>query len=395
MRFLLCIFIPLFVFGRSIFSDIPPVSVEVIDLNTESCDKDCLFDLSKDKKIFSFIARFSPDIEDEKLKQIMSDYSKKIGLYYYSRKDLLDSRLNVALLLPKKVIDRHSISTIDTILAYLVMRNIDFRFKVFDSIDGSTQSFQSALDSIQNEQFDFIISIVMNSENLSLLDSIGMPVYVPNRTKNGDFKHILFGGINYENQIKELMDEKKGRNIISYDEDSALGAYLGNLVKKNSDEGAFYSDVITSKIASNLESNLNKVKAKIPTSSIFLNTSIVKSGMILSQINFLKDKPLKILSTQVNFNPAFINLLRGINTENIMVASSIGDAPKELLEYGYLLSSDMQYDWVNYATALGIDLFLSEQKDGLERLFIEDVRDGAVAYRTRLYNIINLKFIED
>ena len=143
--------------GANVFSNIPPAKIEIINLNPESCSKSCLKDLAKKKKIFSFMARFDKKIDDEDLQNVMVAFSKKIGIYYKVRFDLLEDKLEVALLMPKKTIGKYSTTTIDTILAYLAFRDIDFRFKVFDSIDENPANLAKALDLLTREKFNFVI----------------------------------------------------------------------------------------------------------------------------------------------------------------------------------------------------------------------------------------------
>lgn len=399
VKLFLALFLPIIVFAESnVFSNIPPAKIEIININPEKCNKSCLLDLSKEKKILSFIARFDKTIDDEELQSLMEEYSKEIGIYYRFRFDPLGKRLEIALLIPKKIIGKYSTTTIDTILAYLVSRNIDFRFKVFDSIDENLDSLSRVIDLIDDEHFNFLIAVLSKKESLSVLENINMPIYIPTIAKDSNFvqSNIVFGGIDYKTQIDSLLKEVEGEIIIAYNDDSALGEMLGEITKDAAfqSEINFMQDIITNKVAANFSSNLRREEENIPKSSLFLNTPVVKSGLLLSQINFLKDKPLKILSTQVNYNSSFLSLLRGIDTSNIIIASSIGESPQILLEYGYLLSSDIKYDWVSYSTALGIDLFLNNMSSNIERYFLEDFNNNQAIYNINLYGIQNAVFIK-
>ena len=91
---------------ESIFSNIPSASIEVININPESCDDECLFTLSQDKKPFSFVARFDRDIiKDSQLHNLMEMHSNDIGIYYKLRFNPLGKSLEVALLMPKKLLE--------------------------------------------------------------------------------------------------------------------------------------------------------------------------------------------------------------------------------------------------------------------------------------------------
>lgn len=383
----------------NIYSNIPTAKIEVINLNPEPCGKSCLKDLSKNQKIFSYIARFSSKIEDEDLQNLMLSYTKQVGIYYKVRFELLENGLKVALLIPKKTIGTYSTTTIDTILSYLAFRDIDFKFKVFDSVDESAESILKALSDIKSEHFNFAIAILSKEENLAILQDLQIPLYIPTLKKPASWDNksesIVFGGIDYGAQVELLLKEANGSNIISYDDDSALGSVIGAIIEEKSTDYKLYKEVVTNKDATNFSTRLERQKNVLKESNVFLNTRVVISGLLLSQIGMLKETPARILSTQVNYKPTLLSLLRGINTKNLLIANSIGEIDDRLLEYSALLSSDLKYDWVNYSTALGVDLFLSKMKDGIERYFGESVESSQVVYKTQLYGIENNIFIKD
>lgn len=385
--------------GANVFSNIPPAKIEIINLNPESCSKSCLKDLAKKKKIFSFMARFDKKIDDEDLQNVMVDFSKKIGIYYKVRFDLLEDKLEVALLMPKKTIGKYSTTTIDTILAYLAFRDIDFRFKVFDSIDENPANLAKALDLLTREKFNFVIAVLSKEESLGVLQNLNLPTYIPTLKKPTNWSgkdNIIFGGIDYDAQIALLLKEANKNTLLAYNDDSALGAMIGKSLEAQVAQNGkfnFIQEIVTNKDAANFSANLSKRRTSIANGNVFLNTRIIISGLLLSQIGLLRQMPSKIFSTQVNYNPAILSLLRGINTRNLVIANSIGRADSRLIEYGSLLSADMKYDWVNYSTALGVDLFLNKMKDDIRRYFSEDLEDAHIAYKTQLYGINNGAFV--
>ena len=385
--------------GANVFSNIPPAKIELINLNPESCSKSCLKDLAKNKKIFSFMARFDSKIDDSDLQAVMVDFSKKIGVYYKVRFELLEDKLEVALIIPRKTIGKYSTTTIDTILSYLAFRDIDFKFKVFDSVDENPANLTKAIDSLSAEKFNFVIAVLSKESSLNILQNLTLPTYIPTLKKPTDWEgkdNIIFGGIDYDAQIALLLEEANRKTLIAYNDDSALGTMIGKSLEAQVAQNGkfnFIQEIVTNKDAANFSSNLSKRRSSIANGNIFLNTRIIISGLLLSQIGLLKNMPNKIFSTQVNYNPAILSLLRGINTRNLVIANSIGRADSKLIEYGGLLSSDIKYDWVNYSTALGTDFFLSKMKDDIRRYFSEDIDDSQVAYKTQLYGINNGAFV--
>lgn len=395
-KILLLLLLPFLAFGQSdIFSNIPPAKIEIININPEYCDENCLFKLSKDKKIFSFIARFDRSIKNEELQNLMESYATEIGIYYRLRFDPLGKSLEIALLIPKKIIGKYSTTTIDTILAYLLSRDIDFRFKIFDSVDENLDSLNKTIEKINDENFNFVVAVLSKKESLEALDDIDIPVYIPTMT-NKDVKagsNIIFGGIDYEAQIQTLINQENDAITIIYNDDSSLGEDLGEITKSLS-QFVLIEDTITNKIAANFSKNLEKQEMFLAGSNVFLNTPVVKSGLLLSQIGISNERPSHILSTQVNFNPALLSLIRGNDTSNILIANSISDTEQKLIEYGLLLSSDMKYDWVNYSTALGVDLFLSNMSQNIDRYFVESFENNQAIYNINLYKIKNGIFVK-
>ena len=395
MSRLLLFFIPIKIFADVIFSNIPISKIEIINLEIESCKERCLNNLSKDGKIMSFIARFDKNIDDEELQNLMREYANEIGIYYKIPFESMGDKIEVALLMPKKIIGKYSTSTIDTVLSYLLFRNINFRFKIFDNVDESREIFEENIEKIKDENFNFLIAIVSNKDNVALLEELKMPIYIPTMMGNSARSNIVFGGIDYQAQIKTLSDVKEDNaNTIIYNDDSSLGRFLGD-VTKNINENVKIEDSIDNKIAANFYQNIQRAQNYIEGANIYLNTPVVKSGLLLSQINLSNIKPGKILSTQVNYNPALLSLIKGIDFENIIIANSINmEINKKLVEYGKLLNSDITYDWVNYSTALGIDFFTSKMNKKLERYFKEEIDNNQVVYGINLYSVKNGRFIK-
>lgn len=389
--------LPFMLFADSnVFSNIPPAKIEMININPEPCDKSCLKDLSKNGKIFSFIARFDKSIKDDDLQNLMMQYSNEIGIYYKLRFDTLGKKLEVALLIPKKTIGKYATTTADTIFAYLLSRDLDFRFKVFDSVDENPDSLIKAINDIKKENFNFVIAIVSKQESLPILSELNIPVYVPTISKGtNDSSNIVFGGIDYNAQIKDLLNMVDTDTIVAYNDDSSLGSYIGNiLATQNDNKKELFQEVVTNKAAANFSADLEEHNTMIEESSVFLNTRFIISGLILSQIGVLDVLPKHIFSTQVNYNPNFLSLLRGFDTSNIVISNAIGETDSKLLEYGSLLTSDMKYDWVNYSTALGVDLFLHNMSPNIERYFKEEVDNNSVIYKNTLYGIKNGVFVK-
>jgi SRSO17 transposase len=178
---------------------------------------------------------------------------------------------------------------------------------------------------------------------------------------NSTTSNIYFGGIDYQAQIEMLMDYSSDPLVIFYDQ-SKLGTTLKEktrdtylLHEDNNSKKHIYSYGVAQK-TSNLKSQLSENK-KIDFATFFLNTPIVKSGMIMSQITLYDVNTTNILSTQINYDPLIFTITQNHDRKNMIIANSININNNVMVEANNLLNNDISYDWINYATTVGIDYF--------------------------------------
>ncbi|MEJ2501666.1 MAG: hypothetical protein P8Y65_11240, partial [Campylobacterales bacterium] len=79
--------------------------------------------------------------------------------------------------------------------------------------------------------------------------------------------------------------------------------------------------------------------------------------MIMSQLTLYDVNATRVLSTQINYDAMLFDITQPQDRENMIVANSIGPQNSVLVEGNKLLQNDILYDWINYATSLGIDYF--------------------------------------
>lgn len=399
---LLCSILAISVAREQFLSPIPPPSQEVVKLDTKQCGKSCLEELFYNDYPFSFMANFLANpkaYKDEELTKKFKDLAAEILDFtpdYLPKVTITAPR--IALLIPQKSIGRYSASSADSILAYLITRGVDFSFKVFDSVDESPQNLSRTYSEIEKQGFDYAVAIITSKGLESLLanSKISIPLFVPTVSKaqisqDLPIEGVVFGGLDYGKQISMLVNlaASKQAGIISYNDDSPIGRMLGELVASRA-QNLLSSEAIDSKKAAKFSDHINKARKNLKTSIVILNTSANKSGVIVPQIGSAKLLPIAFLSPQVNYNPYLLRLLQKEDAKKIFVVSAIGSIPPNLIAFSDLLSADLQYDWVNYATALAIDLML-EGEGG--RLFTEVIEDQQVLYNDRFYGIRDGHFV--
>ncbi len=96
---------------------------------------------------------------------------------------------------------------------------------------------------------------------------------------------------------------------------------------------------------------------KIQDGSFFLNTPIVKSGMVMTQLTLFDINVTNILSTQINYDPLLLNMTQYQDRDHMIIANSIAQNNNILIEANAMLNNDIVYDWINYASTIGVDLF--------------------------------------
>ena len=113
-----------------------------------------------------------------------------------------------------------------------------------------------------------------------------------------------------------------------------------------------------------------------------INTPIVKSSIILSQLYAYETENAAILSTQLNYNPLLISLTQYEDRLNLILANSIEFTNDNLSEVLTLLDTDIKYNWVNYSSLVGINYIYARNKN---RLIKNDVINNEVIYNTNLF----------
>ncbi len=363
-----------------IVSTIPLPKTYVQNLDPYPCDETCLNELLVHEQVFSFLAHAQGRVDNQQLNDERLIYVSlfNIGAFMHS------TNLRIALLLPSKIIGRYASSTTNSVFSYMLTKNRDFTIKSFQIDDESPQSIHEALSAIQKEQFYYVIAPLTRKGVQSVIDvDPEINVYFPTINKNeiqSDSPSLYFGGIDYEAQTQKLIRESSEPLIVFYDNsllgkrlrDYAKEAYLSLNQEYAEFDNAHYVDasrprkpihpskkVFTyplSKHTSNLERQLKKNK-KIQDGTFFLNTPVIKSGLVMSQLTLYDVNVTNILSTQINYDPLILSITQAKDRHNMIIANSINVKNNILIESNALLNNDIVYDWINYTTTVGTDYF--------------------------------------
>ncbi len=411
MKHLIFLLIPLLLSAQSyLISSLPLPKTFVMNLDPYECDESCLAELAEQGQVFSFLAHAPKRIENDELNEFRLIHMALFNIGANRQ----ESGLKIALLLPYRIIGRYANSTTNAVFAYMLTKNRDYAIKTYQIDDESPDTIEAALEQIAKEGFYYVIAPVTKEGAEAIADvNPDLTVYFPTINKKDldtDSSLLYFGGIDYRAQIDTLLGEAVSPLVIFYD-NSRLGQELHDYGKERflrpeeeTGTGFFSSAPETEtppKVAysyaidartSNLENEL-KENDKIQNASFMFNTPIVKSGMIMSQLTLYDINTTNILSTQINYDPLLFSITQYQDRKPMIIANSIGASDNVLIESNRLLNNDIVYDWINYATTVGTDLFF-HMITRAERDYDVPLFDNQIEYPVSLVAPSYYRFIE-
>lgn len=295
-----------------------------------------------------------------------------------------EENFKIAIVFPSKVVGKYANSTINTILGYMLYQNVPFEVETFDSLNQDYNNIQESFSKIQEKGYKRVIALYTKEALSTLMDldeTKKSLVYFPLINKKdapNSYKHFIFGAISYDNQLEVILKLSNKQNSMFYEEST-----LGNRLK-NSYKNIVNSEYIEKKI-STINTKYKKIvqDEKLNDTSLVLNTPIIKSSIILSQLRAHDIKPNIILSTQLNYNPLLVSLTQFEDRVNFITANSIENTNDILTETLSLLNADIKYNWVNYASLVGVNYFYSQNETALIK---NNIIDNQVDYDVTLYN---------
>ena len=320
-----------------------------------------------------------------------------------------EKKVKIAMILPDKLIGRYAHTTSTAVFAYFLTREHPFELKTFQISDESPKEITRVLSEIREKEFDYVIApVTPNGARVIVEQEDDLTIFFPTIHKNdlaSTTENIYFGAIDYRAQIEKLMPlassplvvmygkSTQGKKLLSMTKESYFEhnqPFLATDRKKSTLEAKMPYDpalepqkrrVIAyglDKKTSNLKQHLQK-NEKIQFGSFFLNTPVIKSTMILSQLSVYDTNVANVLSTQINYDPLILTMTQKKDREKLYIANSISINDDTLIQTNALLNNDIVYDWINYASTVGADYFYT-MITGEERIYDLPVVDNQVVY---------------
>ena len=374
------LFISLVFSKEQILLELKPGEEFYQNLNPKSCNSSCLFELLESKMYLSFLAEFI-----EQNDQFLSNVYAKLlnSITDFESKFQKITSVKLAIIIPENTIKSYSSTIINSSIAYLLRQRAEIKVKVFLIGTEENAKIQSTLEQIKAQGYQYAIAgFTLNGVNALKNYSDSLKIFIPTIHKNNtqiSNPNIIFGSIDYEAQIKTLLSKTKG-NIAIFSDNQALSNNLNSIILKETEARIYKLDGEKLDFA-----RLLKSQGSLDEAAIFFNTSLIKTALSSSQLRIYDINPALLLSTQINYNQAFLNLTQENDRKNFIIANSINNKDESLSYINEIFNQNINYNWVAYATSIGVDYFYTNflNKES-QSLFDENLNEFQVDYKVRL-----------
>ena len=370
------------------FSPIPVPTWQIVDLDPTHYDETMLREALERGEIFTFLSK-SFHTQDEELQTLRRRYMAALHIGGMGR---IGGTFRVAFIIPERVIGKYAKSTTLSSLAYLIGRGGSFEMEVFPVGRENNETLDIAAEEINRGGYDLVVAPVTHKGASYLCGHLlNQRVYIPTLHRDRlqcDNPDFTFGGIDYRAQVQTLgYLVESNATVVTVSDGSGLSKMIDGLV-------ADYVDVSDSLVLGrgSYYKSLIERHEDLNQSTIFLNTPVVKSSLFLTQMTLADYRPVRVLSTQLNYSPLLLTLTQYHDRENMVVASVIGVFDPKITERIALLGQDIRFNWLNYATVVGMDMEYAFDT-GAERLSAETTTDGSVRYGLNLYDAGLYRFV--
>ena len=300
---------------------------------------------------------------------------------------------NIAVVFSSSQIGKYALEATTTVNTYLLYKRNNFNTSIYDIDKYKGGQFTEIFNEIKSKNISKVILMITkdNLPKLSSIDNISkFNIYLPlinsyDTPIQMDTNNIklVYGAISYKKQFEVLLNYSNKKSLSEFYDNSNIGRVLHSYLD---DKDIHYSREINDR---NGEYERFLRSKTLRGSSILLNTPIVKSSIILSQIKALQINIKQILSTQLNYSPFLFTLTQKRDRRKVVIANSIGKLPNDLIEYNNLLNNNIQYSWVNYSTILGVEYLLNGNLNKFDGV---NIKDNQVNYSVELYKVKDNSF---
>ncbi|AXX94603.1 hypothetical protein [Arcobacter ellisii] len=304
--------------------------------------------------------------------------------------DKTKAKMQLAFIYPSSV-SKYARSSLNTISGYLSYQKADYNLLVIDCENESYDKISSAFSKVQQEGITNVVALFTPNaiSTLNKVVSSDLKVYLPLIEKKDSLESndgLIFGSISYDEQLKKLSYYSAGNNAMFYQD-----TYLGLKLKRSYD--SIIGDAVVRKEIGKNERNFKSIvnDYRLRNSSLFLNTDLVKTSLILSQLRAYDVFPKIIFSTQLNYDPMLMVLTQDKDREKLVIANSIDNVDTKLKDEITTFGGNITYEWVDYSTLVGVNYLFN---NGNSSLIPTQVANNEVIYTPRLFKSTEVGFLE-
>lgn len=342
-----------------------------------SNQNDKLSVIGEDEEIFQ-------DIKIDEVIEEKSVFTQEVKQYIHKKEKL-------AIVFGSKIIGRYGIDAVNTVITYMMYQNLDYDIKVFDTLYEVPDKVSSTFIDLQNMGYTNVIAIFANESTVQSIPNINaLTIYIPTLNKSNSLvrhKNIIYGAIDYDEQFKALLRFSNHKITEIYDTQKISDGF--NLFMKNQQRSIVNKYFIT-RTTTNYKS-LFANNAILQNSSLFLNSTVIQTAIVLSQLRVNEISPHVILSSQINYNPIILSLSQFEDRTSMLIANSIGSTNSKIKAIGNIIGSDLEYNWVNFSTIVGVNhLFFNDSN----LITGYKIIDNQVYYDVSIYRPAKFSFIK-
>lgn len=328
-------------------------------------------------------------VSENELNQI--DSSDLISQQESLQIDGTRAKMQVAFIYPSSLVSKYARNSLNTISGYLSYQKADYNLFVVDSENESEFNINDAFSKVKEKGITKVIALftpnALNSINKVVTSD--MKVYLPLIEKKDfleDNDSLIFGSISYDEQLKKLSYYSIGNNAMFYQD-----SYLGSKLRRTYD--SLIPDTSVRKEIKKNEKNFRSIvnDYRLKNASLYLNTDIVKTSLILSQLRAYDVFPKIIFSTQIAYDPMLMVLTQDKDRERLVIANSIDDVNSKLKDEITTLGGNITFEWVDYSTLVGINYLFYDNNSSL---IPTQVVNNEVIYTPRLFKSTEIGFLE-
>ncbi len=290
----------------------------------------------------------------------------------------LQPNIKLAILIDKPKFFKFIPSIINSINAYFITKEINYELKVLD--------IEANISQLKQNGFNDFIVYSLDKNYIKNLQNYDANFYIPVFNKNDietNATNLYFSGINYKNQIAEFIKYMDTNKAIAINDSKYISQKLTNIEKELNLSLEIYK-----------YPNINYYK--LSNNFIFLNVGAGKSAQVLSNITSKEINTKLIFAPQIDYDPLLIEITQPQDVKKLIISNSLIKIPKDIEDINLNLNSDIQYNWLNYATSVLLNK-LYNKKTQNDEFYINDfnlyIFNNQVNYKTKLYQIINGAFV--